>query len=148
MLYGIGGSVRLSKAPGGTPPEKADTYYTVSLLPALIATAAVWLPAVLFRREAFTLFGASQSALILAYGDWSFWTFPAFILFACMIRCHSVPNCIKAFVAAGGIFNVFGDWFLIFPMDMGTAGAAITLISFKRTRRLIAAEKRLLEEPL
>ena len=42
-----------------------------------------------------------------------------------MIRCDGAPNYVMAAVAAGGIFNVFGDWFLVFSMDMGMAGAAI-----------------------
>ena len=42
-----------------------------------------------------------------------------------MIRCDGAPNYVMAAVAAGGIFNVLGDWFLVFPMDMGMAGAAI-----------------------
>ena len=28
-------------------------------------------------------------------------------------------------VVAGGVLNVFGDWFLVFPMNLGMSGAAI-----------------------
>ena len=32
-------------------------------------------------------------------------------------------------VSSGGLLNVFGDWFLCFPMDMGMSGAAIATVS-------------------
>ena len=66
--------------------------------------------------------------LVLEYGDWIIGTFPAFILsayFTCMVRCDGAPNVVMGAVIAGGVFNVFGDWFLVFPMGMGMAGAAI-----------------------
>lgn len=133
VLCGIGGSVRLSKARGEGEPEKANAYYTASLLLAVVMTAVAWLLVVLFKREIFAIFGASDSLmpLVLEYGDWIVWTFPVFILsayFTCMIRCDGAPNHVMAAVAAGGIFNVFGDWFLVFPMDMGMAGAALATV--------------------
>lgn len=83
-----------------------------------------------FKTQIFTWFGASKALmpLVLEYGDWIIWTFPAFILsayFTCMVRCDGAPNVVMAAVVAGGIFNVFGDWFLVFPMNMGMTGAAI-----------------------
>lgn len=70
--------------------------------------------------------------LVLEYADWIIWTFPAFILsayFTCMVRrCDGAPNVVMGAVVAGGVFNVFGDWFLVFPMDMGMAGAAIATV--------------------
>lgn len=130
FLCGIGGSVRLGKARGEGEMEKANAYYTASLLLVLILTAIVWPLTILFDEQLFTLFGASQTLmpLVLEYGDWVIWTFPAFILsayFTCMIRCDGAPNFVMAAVLAGGAFNVFGDWFLVFPMGMGMAGAAI-----------------------
>ncbi len=133
VLCGIGGSVRFSKARGEGEPEKANAYYTASLLLAVVMTIIVWILTILFKREIFTIFGASEALmpLVLEYGDWIIWTFPAFILSAyltCMIRCDGAPDYVMAAVAAGGVFNVFGDWFLVFPMDMGMAGAAIATV--------------------
>lgn len=130
FLCGIGGSVRFGKARGEGRMEKANAYYTASLILVLILTALVWPFTALFRKEIFTLFGASSALmpLVLEYGDWIIGTFPAFILsayFTCMVRCDGAPNVVMGAVIAGGVFNVFGDWFLVFPMGMGMAGAAI-----------------------
>ena len=126
----IGGSVRYGKALGEGKPEKANAYYTASLLLVLALTALVWPATALWRTQIFTLFGANDRLmpLVLEYGDWIIWTFPAFILSAyltCMVRCDGAPNVVMGAVIAGGIFNVFGDWFLVFPMGMGMTGAAI-----------------------
>ena len=70
--------------------------------------------------------------LVLEYADWIIWTLPAFILsayFTCMVRCDGAPNVVMNAVVAGGIFNIFGDWFLVFPMNMGMAGAAIATVA-------------------
>lgn len=130
FLCGIGGSVRFGKARGEGRMEKANAYYTASLILVLVLTALVWPFTALFRKEIFTLFGASRALmpLVLEYGDWIIGTFPAFILsayFTCMVRCDGAPNVVMGAVIAGGVFNVFGDWFLVFPMGMGMAGAAI-----------------------
>lgn len=130
FLCGIGGSVRYGKARGEDAYEKADAYYTASLILVAGLTLLVWPLTVLFQRQIFTLFGASETLLplVLEYGSWIVWTFPAFILSAyltCMVRCDGAPNVVMAAVIAGGVFNVFGDWFLVFPMGMGMAGAAI-----------------------
>lgn len=130
FLCGIGGSVRFGKARGEGRMEKANAYYTASLILVLILTALVWPFTALFRKEIFTLFGASSALmpLVLEYGDWIIGTFPAFILsayFTCMVRCDGAPNVVMGAVIVGGVFNVFGDWFLVFPMGMGMAGAAI-----------------------
>ena len=130
FLCGIGGSVRFGKARGEGRMEKANAYYPASLILVLVLTALVWPFTALFRKEIFTLFGASSALmpLVLEYGDWIIGTFPAFILsayFTCMVRCDGAPNVVMGAVIAGGVFNVFGDWFLVFPMGMGMAGAAI-----------------------
>ncbi len=130
FLCGIGGSVRFGKALGEGEREKANAYYTASLILVLGLTIVVWPLTALLKRQIFTIFGANEALmpLVLEYGDWIIWTFPAFILsayFTCMVRCDGAPNVVMAAVIAGGIFNVFGDWFLVFPMNMGMAGAAI-----------------------
>lgn len=133
FLCGIGGSVRLGKARGEGRAEKADAYYTASLILVIVLTAIIWPLTALFKTEIFALFGANEALmpLVLEYGDWIIWTFPAFILsayFTCIVRCDGAPNVVMGAVIAGGVFNVFGDWFLVFPMNMGMAGAAIATV--------------------
>lgn len=130
FLGGIGGSVRFGKAQGEGAMEKANAYYTASFLLTLILTIIVWPLTTVFKEEVFTLFGANETLmpLVLEYGNWIIWTFPFFIFsayLACMVRCDGAPNFAMWAVIIGGVFNVFGDWFLVFPMNMGMAGAAI-----------------------
>lgn len=130
FLSGIGGSVRFGKAQGEGETEKANAYYTASFLLTLILTIIVWPLTAVFGEEIFTLFGANETLmpLVLEYGNWIIWTFPFFIFSAyltCMVRCDGAPGFAMWAVVAGGVFNVFGDWFLVFPMKMGMAGAAI-----------------------
>lgn len=130
FLGGIGGSVRFGKAQGEGETEKANSYYTASFLLTLILTIVVWPLTAIFKEEIFTLFGANETLmpLVLEYGNWIVWTFPFFIIsayLACMVRCDGAPNFAMWAVIVGGVFNVFGDWFLVFPMNMGMAGAAI-----------------------
>ena len=133
FLCGVGGSVRFGKARGEGEQEKANAYYSASLLLVLMLSAVTWPMTVVYKEEIFTLFGANEALmpLVLEYGDWVVWTFPAFVIsayFTCMVRCDDSPNWGMAAVVAGGIFNVFGDWYLVFPMDMGMAGAAIATV--------------------
>lgn len=114
FLCGIGGSVRFGKSRGEGEEEKANAYYTASLVLVLLLTAIVWPLTALFKVPVFTLFGASESLmpLVLEYGDWIIWAFPAFILsayFTCMVRCDGAPNVVMGAVVAGGVFNIFGD---------------------------------------
>ena len=130
FLCGIGGSVRLGNARGEGQLEKANAYYTASLLLVVVTTVIVWPVTAVFKKEIFSLFGANEALmpLVLEYGDWIIWTFPAFILssyFTCIIRCDGSPNYVMGAVVAGGVLNVFGDWFLVFPMNLGMSGAAI-----------------------
>mgnify|MGYP001623048137 CR=1 FL=1 len=124
FLCGIGGSVRLGNARGEGQLEKANAYYTASLLLVVVTTVIVWPVTAVFKKEIFSLFGANEALmpLVLEYGDWIIWTFPAFILssyFTCIIRCDGSPNYVMGAVVAGGVLNVFGDWFLVFPMNLG-----------------------------
>lgn len=130
FLCGIGGSVRFGKSWGEGEYEKGKAYYTASLIMVIVLTLIVWPITAVFKEEIFTLFGANEMLmpLVLEYGNWIIWTFPAFILsayFTCMIRCDDAPNYVMAAVVVGGVFNVFGDWFFVFPLNMGMAGAAI-----------------------
>jgi len=42
-----------------------------------------------------------------------------------MLRNDGAPALATLGVLSGGIFNVFGDWFFVFPCDMGVYGAGL-----------------------
>lgn len=64
--------------------------------------------------------------------------FPLFLfnqMLAAFLRNDGDPGLATVGVLSGGIFNVFGDWFFVFPCDMGVFGAGLatalgSLISF------------------
>ena len=108
---------KTGKCQGRGQLEKANAYYTASLLLVVVTTVIVWPVTAVFKKEIFSLFGANEALmpLVLEYGDWIIWTFPAFILssyFTCIIRCDGSPNYVMGAVVAGGVLNVLetGSW--------------------------------------
>ena len=54
--------------------------------------------------------------------------FPLFLfnqMLAAFLRNDGAPALVTLGVLSGGIFNVFGDWFFVFPCDMGVYGAGL-----------------------
>ena len=46
-------------------------------------------------------------------------------MLAAFLRNDGDPGLATAGVLSGGIFNIFGDWFFVFPCDMGVFGAGL-----------------------
>lgn len=77
-----------------------------------------------------TLFGADSRLLPLAleYLHYVRFAAPLFVLgqfLSAMLRNDGAPALATAATLAGGIFNVFGDYFFVFVMDMGIQGAGL-----------------------
>ncbi len=133
LLTGIGGSVIFSLKKGMNRDGRkgnGNQYFTSSLILsvflAVLSTAAVFL----FEDQILTFFGADESLLYLAgnYLRPIKYVFPVFLfnqMLASFLRNDNNPSLAAAAVLAGGIFNVFGDWFFVFPCDMGMYGAGL-----------------------
>ncbi len=133
LLTGIGGSVIFSLKKGMNRDGRkgnGNQYFTSSLILsvflAVLSTAAVFL----FEDQILTFFGADESLLYLAenYLRPIRYVFPVFLfnqMLASFLRNDNNPSLAAAAVLAGGIFNVFGDWFFVFPCDMGMYGAGL-----------------------
>lgn len=133
ILCGVGGSVLMSNARGEGNTEKGNACYTAALLVMGALTAVFWATFVLFHEGIFTFFGADQDLMpkVMEYAKWIVWTFPVFIaptFLGSFIRNDGAPNLVMAAVVIGGCVNMFGDWFLVFPMGMGMEGAAIATV--------------------
>ena len=81
-----------------------------------------------FERPLLTFFGADESLLALAqrYLVPIKYVFPFFLfnqMLAAFLRNDDDPGLATLGVLSGGIFNVFGDYFFVFPCDMGIYGA-------------------------
>lgn len=131
LLMGIGGSVLFSILRGKQGQEKqSNEYFTVSMITAGVLALIVWGLVVFFDREMLMLFGADESTLALAreYVLPIKAVVPCFLLtqaLAAYLRNDGNPGLATAGVLAGGIFNVFGDYFFVFPCQMGARGAGL-----------------------
>lgn len=132
LLMGIGGSVLFGTArgKGGSQSRKSNEYFTVSVIGSAVLALIVWLMIVIFDRELLVLFGADTSTLPLAmkYVYPVKFVIPCFLFtqtLAAYLRNDKNPALATAAVLAGGIFNIFGDYFFVFTCDMGAMGAGL-----------------------
>ncbi len=129
LLAGTGGGVIFSLKKGmneGGGNEYFTSSLILSVILAVLSTAAVFL----FEDQILSFFGADESLLPLAedYLRPIRYVFPVFLfnqMLAAFLRNDNSPSLATAAVLAGGIFNVFGDLFFVFPCDMGMYGAGL-----------------------
>lgn len=132
LLMGIGGSVLFSAIRGKSSEqeEKSNEYFTASVIGSVILAVIVWLAVIFFDRELLILFGASDQPLFLAleYINPIKFAVPLFLfnqMLAAYLRNDKNPALATGAVLAGGIFNIFGDYFFVFTCDMGACGAGL-----------------------
>ncbi len=130
LLTGIGGAVLYGNALGKGEREKANGYYTLSLLLTAGIILIVWLALIFFDAPILRLFGADD--VLLPYAQRYLFPLkfclPVFTVnnfLSCFLRNDNSPRLSTASVLAGGVFNIFGDWFFVFALDMGAMGAGI-----------------------
>lgn len=135
LLMGIGGSVLFSTLRGesGQNRKKSNEYFTASLMGTAILAVITWIAIIFFDRELLTLFGAEETLLPLAqrYLFPVKFAVPSFLLtqlMAAFLRNDGNPGLATKAVLSGGIFNVFGDWFFVFALDMGVMGAGLATV--------------------
>ena len=130
LLTGIGGSVLLSAARGAGRQKEGDEYFTAALAGTVFFAAVSWLAITFFDAPLLRLFGARDALLPLAqqYLLPVKFVVPLFLfnqMLAAFLRNDGAPGLATAAVLAGGVFNVFGDYFFVFTCDMGVFGAGL-----------------------
>lgn len=132
MLAGIGGSVIFSTLRGQDPdhPQESNEYFSAALIAAVFFAAVCWLGLLFWEEELLTLFGARGSLLALAqrYLLPVKFTAPIFLfnqMLAAFLRNDGSPALATAAVLFGGVFNIFGDYFCVFTLDLGMLGAGL-----------------------
>ncbi len=131
LLMGIGGSVIFSMKRGSAHGDgKENQYFTSAVVGALALSVLAWIGILRFERPVLTFFGADEALLALAqeYLRPIKYVFPLFLfnqMLAAFLRNDNDPMLATASVLAGGIFNVFGDYFFVFTCDMGIYGAGL-----------------------
>lgn len=132
LLMGIGGSVLFSTVRGRADGSigESNEYFTASVIGSVILAGAIWLIIIFFDRNLMVIFGAQGNTLTLARE----YVLPVkaaipFFLFNQMLAAYLRNDKNSALatgaVLAGGIFNIFGDYFFVFTCDMGAFGAGL-----------------------
>lgn len=130
LLTGIGGSVLFSAARGSGKKRLEQAYFTAAVIATVILAAVTWLVVVVFDRQLLMLFGAEETLLPLSR-QYLFpvkFAVPLFLfnqMLAAFLRNDGAPGLATAAVLSGGLFNVAGDCFLVFGLDMGIMGAGL-----------------------
>ena len=132
LLTGIGGSVIFSAWRGSSTCGDGgeNQYFTAAVIGSVLLAVLAWLGLLFFERPLLTFFGADESLLALAqrYLVPIKYVFPFFLfnqMLAAFLRNDDDPGLATLGVLSGGIFNVFGDYFFVFPCDMGIYGAGL-----------------------
>lgn len=133
ILCGIGGSVLLSNAKGSGQNEKANAYFSASVLLVLLFTVVLWVALFLFQEPLYRLFGADETLLpyVMEYSTAIVSAFPGFVLIAFLpgfLRNDGVPNLVMNASLIGAATNIIGDWLFVFPLQMGMFGAALATV--------------------
>lgn len=133
ILFGIGGSVLMNNAKGAGNEEKGNAYFTTALILVVGFTVVTWVLFARFSKPILFFFGATQGTLplVMRYVQWLIRCWPIFIFstfIGAFVRNDNAPGLVMAGGISGGCFNIFGDWFFVFPLGMGMEGAAIATV--------------------
>lgn len=134
LLFGVGGAVLMSVARGKGDAREGNRYFTVSLIALGGVIAVIWALLFLFDEPLLRIFGGEGDVLELSR-NYFFWiklglpvfTFGPFL--ACFVRNDGNPVLATAATLTGGVWNIIGDYLLIFVFDLGMTGAAIATIT-------------------
>ena len=134
ILCGVGGAVLYSNAKGEEKIEKANAYFTNATAMMAVFVLLAWGGFALFHNPILTFFGADAELLpkVMEYAWWIIGFMPMFLLsmfISTFVRNDNAPGLAMTAVIIGGCINIFGDWFLVFPLGMGMKGAGIATVA-------------------
>ena len=130
ILFGVGGSVQMSMQRGAGKQEKADRFFTLSLVTLAIVALALWMIYGLGISALLRVMGANDTLFpyALTYMKYINLFLPVAVFsnfIAIFVRADGDPNRAMAGVLFGGAVNVILDIVLVFPLHMGIGGAAL-----------------------
>ncbi len=130
LIAGIGGSVLFANARGSGDEKNAQEYFTLSIIYGIIFSVLAMVGIGLFNEPLLRFFGADDVLLVLAkqYLAPIYFAIPCCLftnILSAYLRNVGNPTLATKAVIMGGIFNVFGDCFCVFTLDMGIFGAGL-----------------------
>ncbi|KXU49944.1 MATE family efflux transporter [Longibaculum muris] len=132
LLMGIGGSIILSTLRGQRDGhhQYENEYFSSAVIGSTALGLIMWVLLIFFDKELFIFFGAKGNLLALAqtYIIPIKFVLPCFLftqMLAAFLRNDNAPTLATIGVLLGGIFNIFGDYFFVFTLDMGIFGAGL-----------------------
>lgn len=136
LLTGIGGSVIFSTIRGKTDSDatknqnEANEYFSAALIGSVLLGVLAWILFIVFENPILVFFGANEHLLSFAktYLVPVLFVLPLFLfnqMLAAFLRNDGNPTLATVGVLAGGIFNIFGDYVFVFPLNLGMFGAGL-----------------------
>ncbi len=130
ILFGVGGSVQMSMQRGAGKKEKANEFFTLSLVTLAVVALALWLIYGLGISELLCVMGANDTLFpyALTYMKYINLFLPVAVFsnfIAIFVRADGDPNRAMAGVLLGGAVNIILDIVFVFPLHMGIGGAAL-----------------------
>lgn len=130
ILFGVGGSVQMSVHRGTGNDQKANRYFTLSLVGIGIVSLLLWLIYGLGMPHLLKIMGADETLYPYAmdYMRYMDYFLPVAVFsnyIAIFIRADNDPNRAMIGVLLGGAVNIVLDIVLVFPLKCGIGGAAL-----------------------
>lgn len=132
LLTGIGASILfiIEKNSSKQDHTKANGYFTVGIILTTIISVLLWLSLILFEENILLSLGADTVLLPLAksYLIPVKFSLPVFLFMQFMsasLKNDGSPSLVTKGVILGGVFNIIGDYFFVFTLEMGIFGAGL-----------------------
>lgn len=130
ILFGVGGSVKMSVHRGAGNYKKANRFFTLSFATLAVIAIALWIIYGFGISVLLRIMGANDTLYpyALAYMKYINIFLPVAVFsnyIAIFVRADEDPNRAMAGVLLGGVTNIALDIIFVFPMQMGIGGAAL-----------------------
>lgn len=125
----------MGSAKGKGETKAQSEYFSAALIGTIALAIVCWGAVLFFDTEMLTIFGAEETLLPLAkeYLIPVKFVVPAFLfnqMLAAFLRNDNTPVLATAAVLSGGIFNIFGDYFFVFPSSFYKKAQQILVTGF------------------
>lgn len=132
LLFGIGGAIIISQLKGkGVDSKSRNQYFTIALIGSIVFAVICWILFFIFEDEILLFFGAKTDEILSLAKEYLLsikYVLPLFLfnqMLAAFLRNDNDPLLATIAVLFGGIFNVFGDIYFVFALDMAIFGAGL-----------------------